>query len=132
MLTLCKYLLCFFILMGIGLSSLYSIVPTETGQRMIEESNKMYSGNKYNLPQDQYNRLQQQAKYNQSNYPIYYQNYRYYKSYPYSYYNSPDYYNSYPYEYDYGYYGAIPPPAYYEAFPDKARADALYEYLRNR
>lgn len=100
-------------------SSLYSIVPTPTGQRMIEESNKIYSGNKYNLPQDQYNRLQ---RYDQN------QAYPYYYSYPGYYYSYPGYYG---YNYSYGYpnYGY---PYYGSSFPDSDEADALYWYIQNR
>ncbi|QLH35410.1 MAG: hypothetical protein HWD61_04000 [Parachlamydiaceae bacterium] len=106
--------------------SIYSITPT--GQQMIEESNKIYSGNKYNIPPDQYRQLQQLQNSDQ----VFY-NYGYPYSYGYSY---PNYYYNYPnYGYPYGnvyYYDPQLPYYYGNTFPDKARSDALYWYLQNR
>lgn len=124
---------CFFtflvlILMAVSFRPLYSIYTTPTGQRMIEQSNRMYSGNKYNLTQDQI-RQARQGFYNPGyyqGYPAYYQNY-YYGTSPNYYFNPPVYS---PYLYGYGYYDAT--AAYYDAFPDKTRADALYSYLQSR
>lgn len=107
-----KCIFCFiFLISTIGLvQPLFSIILTETGRL----SN--YGG-------------------------VYYQNYpSYYSSYPNYYgYNNPSdyyYYNYYPsYGYNssyYGFYGSPPPPTYYQAFPDEARADALYRYLQHR
>lgn len=119
---------------------LLSIVPSPAGQKMIEESNKIYSGNKYNIPTDQYRQMQNQSPYYNQNY--YYQNYPYYQNTPYPYnnsyyygpapiYNNPYGYGNNPYGYGYGYYGA-PQPYSYDAFPDSTRADALYQYIQSR
>jgi hypothetical protein len=106
-------------------SPLHAIYTTPTGQEMIERSNKMYSGNKYNLPQNQYNQLNKQI-YN--GYGGGYYNYPYYYNYnPYSSYTPYD-----NYGYNYGYGGGIPPYPSDQTFPDAARADALYQYIQGR
>lgn len=113
-----KYFFLFFITLGsMNSSTLSAVYTTPDGQKMIEESNKIYSGNKYNIPPQDYSNLKQARSYTQGN-TIYYNSYPYY-------YNTP----VYPY---YGYYGSPPPPSSSQAFPDDAEADALYRYLQSR
>lgn len=114
------------------ISTTYAQVPTAYGQKMREESNKIYSGNKYNIPPQQYNQIQNpytssyNFPYNSYYSNSYYNRYNYYPSYGYGYgYASP-------YNFGYGYYGSPPPPTYNQAFPDSARADDLYQYIRSR
>lgn len=115
-------------------SPLGAVVPTPTGQKMIEESNKIYSGNKYNMTPEKYNQWRNyNSEWGQYYYPNYYSypgsyyNYSNYYYNPYgSYYNNPygNYYNPYGYDNYYNYSGS--------SFPDADRADALYRYIQSR
>lgn len=125
-----KYFSLFIILIvaTLYLSPLYSIVLTPDAQRNMEASNRIYSGNIYNIPSDEYNRLLKHSHFKKHGFNRYPYSY-YYPTYSYSY---PTYINPYAsYAYD-PWFNSPPPPTYYEAFPDDARADALYRYLQSR
>lgn len=107
---------------------LWAIVPTPTGQKMIEESNKIYSGNKYNMTPEKYNQWRNyNSEWGQYYYPNYYSYPGYYNNYSNYYYNPyGSYYPAYGYENYYNPYNSG------SSFPDADRADALYRYIQSR
>ena len=120
-------------------TTLNAVVPTQTGQEMIDNSNRLYSGNVNNNPNPQLSNPDRvYSNPNQGvsrTYDLGAPNQTYYNYYP----EANPYYTRQGYTapppapiYGYGYYGSLPPPTPNQAFPDKAQADALYNHIRSR